>query len=88
MCKKAPNALIPLLNFFLFAQILMPAQPQAAQAAGLKDLQKTYTHSSQGEPLAALLSDFAISQGYSAAFTSRVEGTVNGEFSDLPPQSF
>ena len=86
MRKKVSTALI--LLFSLFAQLLMLAQPQAAQATSLKDLQKPYTHSSQGEPLTALLSDFAISQGYSAAFTSRVEGTVNGEFSDLPPHSF
>ncbi|MCL1916584.1 MAG: type III secretion system outer membrane ring subunit SctC [Desulfovibrionaceae bacterium] len=86
MRKKVSTALI--LLFSLFAQLLMLAQPQAAQATSLKDLQKPYTHSSQGEPLTALLSDFAISQGYSAAFTSRVEGTVNGEFSDLPPISF
>ena len=88
MRKKTQRAFIPLLGLFLFAHLLVFAQAQTAYAASLKDLRNRYTHTSQGEPLTALLSDFAISQGYSAAFTSRVEGTVNGEFSDLPPHSF
>jgi type III secretion protein C len=72
---------------FLLVLALWGACPEAG-AAGLKDLTRPYTHISRGEPLAALLSDFAVSQGYSAAFTSRVEGAVNGEFSAMPPAAF
>ncbi|MDR2488965.1 MAG: type III secretion system outer membrane ring subunit SctC [Desulfovibrio sp.] len=74
------GALLPVLA-------LLPLWPEAA-AAGLKDLRGPYTHISQREPLTALLSDFAVSQGYSAAFTSRVEGAVNGDFSAMPPDEF
>ena len=88
MWNNARRALLPLLNLILLAPILALGQPHIALAASLKDLQKTYTHSSHQEPLTALLSDFAISQGYSAAFTSRIEGAVNGEFSALAPLSF
>jgi type III secretion protein C len=82
--KTAPVALL----LFLFAFLPAFVQPYPARAAGLNDLRKPYTHTSQQEPLPALLSDFAISQGYGAAFTARVEGTVSGEFSALPPRSF
>jgi len=84
MWKNARSALI----LFLFALLTAFALPHAAQAAGLKNLRTPYTHTSHQEPLTALLSNFAISQGYSAAFTSRVEGTVSGEFSALPPLAF
>ncbi|MDR2051354.1 MAG: type III secretion system outer membrane ring subunit SctC [Deltaproteobacteria bacterium] len=59
-----------------------------ARGAGLKDLHLAYTHSSKDEPLPALLSDFAINQGYSASFTPGVQGLVNGEFVDMPPDRF
>jgi len=88
MWKNAQGAFIPLLVLFLFALILMLAQPHAARAAALKDLQRPFTHSSQGEPLTSLLSGFAISQNYSPAFTAGVQGTVSGEFFALPPHSF
>jgi len=88
MRKNAPGALIPLLMIFHFTALLLTTLAPVARAASLKDLRNPYTHNSQGEPLTALLSDFAISQGYSAAFTSRVEGTVSGEFSAMPPLSF
>jgi type III secretion protein C len=84
MWKKAHSVFL----LFLLTQFLICAQGEAVYAAGLKDLRKPYTHTSQQEPLTSLLSDFAISQGYSAAFTSKVEGTANGEFSALPPHSF
>lgn len=88
MLKNPRSSIIQILSFFLFAPILALSQPDAACAAGLKNLRKPYTHTSQQEPLTALLSDFAISQGYNAAFTARVEGTVNGNFSALPPNTF
>jgi type III secretion protein C len=59
-----------------------------AEGASLKDLREPYTHSSKDEPLTALLSDFAISQGYSASFTPAVQGLVNGEFINMPPAAF
>ncbi|MDR0466500.1 MAG: type III secretion system outer membrane ring subunit SctC [Deltaproteobacteria bacterium] len=88
----APNSRRPertaRLLLFLLAQLLLFAEAQPVCAAGLNSLKAPYTHNSIGEPLTALLSDFAISQGYSAAFTSKIEGTVNGDFSALPPRSF
>ncbi|MDR1946215.1 MAG: type III secretion system outer membrane ring subunit SctC [Desulfovibrio sp.] len=75
---------IPLL--FLLLSFCLPAA--TAAAAGLADLRRPYTHTSQGEPLASLLSDFAISQGYSASFTPGVTGVVNGDFSAMPPARF
>jgi type III secretion protein C len=59
-----------------------------ASLAALQDLKKPYTHSSQGEPLAELLSSFAVSQGYSASFTRGVDGVVNGEFANVSPLKF
>jgi len=88
MWKKAQGALISLLVPFLLTPLLMIVQPHATLAASLKDLRTPFTHSSQGEPLTSLLSSFAISHGYSAAFTSGVTGTVSGDFSALPPHSF
>jgi len=85
---KKNGAPTPFLYIFLLAPLMALAWPEVLTAAGLKDLRTPYTHSSQGEPLTSLLSDFAISQGYSAAFTSRVQGTVSGEFSAMPPLSF
>ncbi|MCL2029112.1 MAG: type III secretion system outer membrane ring subunit SctC [Deltaproteobacteria bacterium] len=84
MRKNARGVLI----IFLPALFLAFAQSHPAQAASLKDLNKPYTHTSNQEPLTALLSNFAITQGYSPAFTSRVEGTVNGDFDAMPPLSF
>ncbi|MDR2503646.1 MAG: type III secretion system outer membrane ring subunit SctC [Deltaproteobacteria bacterium] len=76
---------IILIGLMLF---LSPMAVAAGFAAGLNDLKKPYTHSSQREPLAALLSDFAVSQGYSASFTNKIDGLVNGEFTAMPPRSF
>jgi type III secretion protein C len=73
-----------LLGLFMALTLCLPL----ASLAGLQDLKKPYTHSSQGEPLAALLSSFAISQGYSASFTRGVDGVVNGEFTNMPPLQF
>ncbi|MDR3073988.1 MAG: type III secretion system outer membrane ring subunit SctC [Deltaproteobacteria bacterium] len=74
--------------FFSLLSATTPGLTPEAQAAGLAELQTPYTHTSRGEPLAALLSDFAISQGYSASFTSGVSGVVNGEFTSMPPARF
>jgi type III secretion protein C len=84
MRKNARGA----FTLFLLTLLLASALSHTAQAARLKDLRRPYAHSSQQEPLAALLSNFAISQGYSASFTSKVEGTASGEFSAMPPPSF
>ncbi|MDR2892002.1 MAG: type III secretion system outer membrane ring subunit SctC [Deltaproteobacteria bacterium] len=83
------STLFPLaFALFLFALLLAFFPADTVQAASLKDLRKAYTHTSQQEPLTTLLSDFAISQGYSAAFTTQVVGVVSGDFSNLAPASF
>lgn len=85
ICKRGALVCLGLLCIALPWFFFGAAQ---GEAAGLRDLDRPYTHSSQREPLAALLSDFAVSQGYSAAFTGKVEGTVNGEFTAMSPAAF
>jgi type III secretion protein C len=78
------NSRAAIFGLFMALALCLPA----ASLAGLQDLKKPYTHSSQGEPLTALLSSFAISQGFSASFTRGVDGVVNGEFIEMPPSQF
>ncbi|MDR2825844.1 MAG: type III secretion system outer membrane ring subunit SctC [Deltaproteobacteria bacterium] len=82
--------LFGLFALFLFLLGLTPGlfPVLSAQAASLAELKKPYTHSSQSEPISALLADFAANQGFNAVFTSSVQGLVSGEFNQMSPKQF
>lgn len=57
----------------------------SAQAYSFK---KTYSHYSDAEPLSAVLTDFARSQGFSSQISSKISGTLSGRFNDEDPNRF
>jgi type III secretion protein C len=93
--QAAPAAPGGLFGGLLSRSLFLPlfwlclCAPATAQAqAGISDLAREYTHSSQGEPLNDLLTDFASFHGYAAAFTPGVRGVVSGDFKNMRPRDF
>jgi type III secretion protein C len=73
--------------FYLFV-VLSSFLPAAADENRALLFATPYTHFSQQEPLAAVLSDFARAQGFTAAVSERLEGTLSGRFEKVAPLAF
>ena len=51
-------------------------------------LPRPYSHYSDSEGVASVLSDFARAEGYDPQVSSKLTGVMSGRFSNMPPQQF
>jgi type III secretion protein C len=70
----------------LFSVAALGQNVQGRQEQGL--FHTPYSHFSQQEPLAAVLVDFARTQGFSAVVSGSLEGKLSGRFENVAPRAF
>jgi type III secretion protein C len=85
---RAPGVFHCVLCLFLILLTLLPAVGGAGEGRDMVVFPAPYTHFSRQEPLAAVLADFAREQGFAAAVSGNLEGTLNGRFEKVEPRAF
>ncbi len=80
---KARTAFIFLLAWTGAAMFLPLSVPAFASV-----FSKPFTYYADHQDLPAVLMNFARTQGYTAAVTPEVKGSVSGRFTDVPPHTF
>ncbi|MDR2451618.1 MAG: type III secretion system outer membrane ring subunit SctC [Candidatus Accumulibacter sp.] len=88
--RGARPSVVCLFFALFFALLPCPAagKPAGQEKPGSAIFGAPYSHFSRQEPLAAVLADFAQTQGYSATISGKLDGNLSGRFEKVAARTF